>query len=48
MEPFITHPLLIWIAQHPYWVGIAISLVSLSESRETAQPVLLAREPEMP
>ena len=33
MEPFTaTHPLLIWIAQHPYWVGIAIFLVSLSES----------------
>ncbi|GAO35504.1 PA-phosphatase [Sulfuricella sp. T08] len=32
MEPFTAHPLLIWIAQHPYWVGIAIFLVSLSES----------------
>lgn len=32
MEPFTTHPLLIWIAQHPYWVGIALFLVSLSES----------------
>lgn len=32
MEPFTTHPLLIWIAQHSYWVGIAIFLVSLSES----------------
>jgi len=32
MEPFATHLLLIWIAQHPYWVGIAIFLVSLSES----------------